>query len=103
MQRQAVPLVITEAPLIGTGMESNVAKDSGEALVSPIEGEVMMVDGTEITIQDTTINKKVSFEVKKFKRSNQATSVNQKPIVSVGEKIKIVQAGDTVGFAFELE
>jgi len=87
MQRQAVPLVITEAPFIGTGMEKNVAKDSGEALVSPIEGEVTMVDGKEITVKQRDTNKKISFDVKKFKRSNQATSVNQKPIVSVGEKI----------------
>jgi len=88
MQRQAVPLVTTEAPFIGTGMESNVAKDSGEALVSPLDGEVIEVTGDEITVKESTTNRKVNLEVMKFKRSNQATSVNQKPIVIVGDKIK---------------
>ena len=88
MQRQAVPLVITEAPFVGTGMESNVAKDSGEALVSPLNGQIVGVEGEEIIIKEEITNKKTSFEVKKFKRSNQATCVNQKPIVSVGDKVR---------------
>ena len=88
MQRQAVPLVTTEAPYIGTGMESNVAKDSGEALVSPVTGIVTKVTGNNIEVKEQGSNKKVSFEVKKFKRSNQATSFNQKPIVSVNEKVR---------------
>ena len=88
MQRQAVPLVITEAPLIGTGMEMNVAKDSGESIVSPVDGHVVGVAGEEIIIKNEITNKKISFEVKKFKRSNQATSINQKPIVSVGDKVR---------------
>ena len=88
MQRQAVPLVTTEAPYVGTGMEENVARDSGEALISPIAGEVVSVTGDEITVKENETNKKFTFEVKKFKRSNQATSVNQKPLVRVGLKVK---------------
>ena len=88
MQLQAVPLVTTEAPYVGTGMEENVARDSGEALISPIAGEVMSVTGDQITVKEQGTNKKYSFEVRKFKRSNQATSVNQKPLVKVGLKVK---------------
>ena len=88
MQRQAVPLVTTEAPYVGTGMEENVARDSGEALISPISGEVMSVTGDEIVVKEQETNKKHTFEVRKFKRSNQATSVNQKPLVKVGLKVK---------------
>ncbi len=88
MQRQAVPLVTTEAPYVGTGMEENVARDSGEALISPISGEVMSVTGDEIVVKEQETNKKHTFEVRKFKRSNQATSVNQKPLVKTGLKVK---------------
>ena len=88
MQRQAVPLVTTEAPYVGTGMEENVARDSGEALISPISGEVMSVTGDEIVVKEQVTNKKHTFEVRKFKRSNQATSVNQKPLVKAGLKVK---------------
>ena len=88
MQRQAVPLITTEAPYVGTGMEENVARDSGEALISPVSGEVISVSGDEITIKEQGTNKKHNFEVRKFKRSNQATSVNQKPLVKVGLKVK---------------
>ena len=88
MQRQAVPLVKTEAPYVGTGMEENVARDSGEALISPVSGEVINVSGDEIVLKEKETNKKHTFEVQKFKRSNQATSVNQKPLVKVGTKVK---------------
>jgi len=88
MQRQAVPLVKTEAPYVGTGMEENVARDSGEALISNISGTVEEVSGDEITIKEDGTNKKHRFTVLKFKRSNQATSWNQKPLVRVGTKVK---------------
>jgi len=88
MQRQAVPLVKTEAPYVGTGMEENVARDSGEALISNISGTVEEVSGDEISIKEEGTNKKHRFEVLKFKRSNQATSWNQKPLVKVGSKVK---------------
>ena len=88
MQRQAVPLVKTEAPYVGTGMEANVARDSGEALISNISGTVEEVSGDEISVKEEGTNKKHRFEVLKFKRSNQATSWNQKPLVKVGTKVK---------------
>ncbi len=88
MQRQAVPLIKTEAPYIGTGMEENVARDSGEALICKISGEVVSVSGDEIIVKELGTNKKINYEVKKFKRSNQATSVNQKPLVRKGIKVK---------------
>ena len=88
MQRQAVPLVKTEAPYVGTGMEENVARDSGEALISNISGTVEEVSGDEITVKEQGTNKKHRFTVLKFKRSNQATSWNQKPLVKVGTKVK---------------
>ena len=88
MQRQAVPLITTEAPYVGTGMEENVARDSGEALISKVSGVVASVSGDEIIVKEEGTNKKVSYEVKKFKRSNQATSVNQKPLVREGIKVK---------------
>ena len=88
MQRQAVPLIKTEAPYIGTGMEENVARDSGEALICKISGEVVSVSGDEIIVKELGTNKKINYEVKKFKRSNQATSVNQKPLVREGIKVK---------------
>ncbi len=88
MQRQAVPLVKTEAPYVGTGMEENVARDSGEALISNVSGTVEEVTGEEISVKEEGTNKKHRFEVLKFKRSNQATSWNQKPLVKVGTKVK---------------
>ena len=88
MQRQAVPLVKTEAPYVGTGMEENVARDSGEALISNISGTVEEVSGDEISVKEEGTNKKHRFEVLKFKRSNQATSWNQKTLVKVGAKVK---------------
>ena len=88
MQRQAVPLVKTEAPYVGTGMEENVARDSGEALISNVAGTVEEVSGDEIAVKEDGTNKKHRFAVLKFKRSNQATSWNQKPLVKVGTKVK---------------
>ena len=84
MQRQAVPLVRTEAPYVGTGMEENVARDSGEALISNVAGTVEEVSGDEIAVKEEGTNKKHRFDVLKFKRSNQATSWNQKPLVKIG-------------------
>ena len=82
MQRQAVPLLDTEAPLVGTGMEYRTAKDSGAALVAKETGTVSAVDSGEIIISG------VSYKLRKFERSNANTSVNQRPIVSVGDKVK---------------
>jgi DNA-directed RNA polymerase subunit beta len=88
MQRQAVPLLEAEAPLVGTGVERRAAEDSGDMIISPIEGEVVEVDGDEIVVKEKDTNKKHTFPLDKFKRSNQGTCMNQKPLVAVGDKVK---------------
>ena len=86
MQRQAVPLLRTERPFVGTGMEYKAAVDSGVCIVADCDGTVSYVDADKINIiGDDGIERK--YELIKFKRSNQGTCVNQRPIVSVGEKI----------------
>ncbi len=86
MQRQAVPLLRTERPFVGTGMEYKAAVDAGVCIVAECGGTVSYVDADKIhLIGDDGIERK--YELTKFKRSNQGTCVNQRPIVSVGEKI----------------
>ena len=92
MQRQAVPLVRSEAPLVGTGMESAVAADSGVTTVARRAGIVDQVDGTRIVIRTEKDADEVSpgvdiYNLMKFQRSNQNTCINQRPIVKVGDKI----------------
>ena len=96
MQRQAVPLLRAEAPIVGTGMEGRVARDSRAAIVAEGDGVVEYVDATRIVIRydQSALDRKVSFEepvkeykLTKFRRTNQDTCINQKPIVSVGEKV----------------
>jgi DNA-directed RNA polymerase subunit beta len=82
MQRQAVPLLDTEAPLVGTGMEAQVADDSGAILVSKTKGTVKAVSGNEIVIDDFV------YKLKKFERSNAGTCINQRPLVKPGDKVK---------------
>ena len=86
MQRQAVPLLCTQAPIIGTGMEYKVAVDSGVCILSKNAGVVERVTGDEIVIRkdDGGVDK---YSVLKFKRSNQGTCVNQRPIVYKGDKV----------------
>ncbi len=97
MQRQAVPLIKTEAPLIGTGMESNVARDSGTALVARRSGVVDQVDAERIVIRvegKTPKDQGVDiYNLKKFQRSNQNTCINQKPLVEMGD---VVEVGDVI-------
>jgi DNA-directed RNA polymerase subunit beta len=88
MQRQAVPLIKSDAPLVGTGMEARAAVDSGEVVVSPVDGEVVSVTGDEIVIKEKGANKKHTLPLEKFERSNQGTCINQKPIVEEGDKVK---------------
>ena len=86
MQRQAVPLLRTERPFVGTGMEYKAAVDSGVCVVSDYNGKVTSVSADQIVlIDDTGIERK--YKLIKFKRSNQGTCVNQRPIVSVGEQV----------------
>lgn len=90
MQRQAVPLLAPQAPVVGTGMEYKVATDSGNCILAKHAGEVIRVTGDEIQVR--TENGDIDhYEVLKFKRSNQSTCVNQKPIVFKGDHVKAGQ------------
>jgi DNA-directed RNA polymerase subunit beta len=89
MQRQAVPLVRPEAPLVGTGIEGRVAQDSGDMVISKVKGTVVDVTGDEIVVKEARKNAKHSYRVQKFERSNQGTSMNQKPIVSIGDDVEV--------------
>ncbi len=87
MQRQAVPLITTEAPVIGTGIEYKAAVDSGVVVVAKEDGVVESVDAKTIVIKNK--NKKLdTYELDKFRRSNSGTTINQRPIVAEGEKVK---------------
>ncbi len=88
MQRQAVPLITSDAPLVGTGMEARAAIDSGEVIISPVDGEVVVVTGDEIVVKEAGTNVKHTMVLDKFQRSNQGTCINQKPIVAEGDKVK---------------
>src|SRR5690606_11120146 len=87
MQRQAVPLLRTEAPLVGTGIEGRVALDSGVLQVARRPGEVAYVSATKIIIQ-TDDGQQDVYELMKFERSNQGTCFHQKPIVRVGQRVE---------------
>ena len=87
MQRQAVPLLKTERPFVGTGMEYKAAVDSGVCVVSEYDGKITYVDADRITMVDTD-GVEHKYELIKFKRSNQGTCVNQRPIVTAGEEVK---------------
>ena len=94
MQRQAVPLVRSDAPLVGTGMEAVVARDSGATVVARRAGVVEQIDGTRIVLRATeeTDPSKPGVDIyrlSKFQRSNQSTCINQRPLVRVGDKINV--------------
>jgi DNA-directed RNA polymerase subunit beta len=98
MMRQAVPLLKPESPLVGTGIESDVALDSGVTIVANRDGTVDKIDGKRIVIKateetDFTKSGVDIYNLQKFKRSNQNTCINQKPLVRVGDKVK---SGDII-------
>jgi DNA-directed RNA polymerase subunit beta len=99
MQRQAVPLLRTVAPLVGTGIEKIVARDSGQIIVAKHPGEVIMVDGTKVVVRrtgqkSTEVGSDVDiYNLTKYQRSNQNTCVNQHPVVKTGLHVK---AGDVL-------
>ncbi len=98
MMRQAVPLLKPESPLVGTGIESDVALDSGVTIVAKRDGVVDKIDGKRIVIKatsetDFTKSGVDIYNLQKFKRSNQNTCINQKPLVRVGDKVK---SGDII-------
>ena len=93
MQRQAVPLLVTEAPVVGTGMEYKAACDSGVVVLAKNSGTVELVDAESIVIRRDDNNEKDEYTLLKFRRSNQGTCINQRPIVSHGEHI---EAGEVI-------
>ncbi len=97
MQRQGVPLLRSEAPLVGTGMEATVAKDSGATLVAKYDGIVDAVDANRIVIRsqsgDVADAGVEIYKLQKFRRSNQNTCINQVPLVKVGD---VIHAGDII-------
>ncbi|HSV30742.1 MAG TPA: DNA-directed RNA polymerase subunit beta [Atribacteraceae bacterium] len=87
MQRQAVPLLISQPPFIGTGMEYKVAQDSGTTVIARRTGRVKRVDAREIEIENEQGERDI-YLLEKFQRSNQSTCMNQKPIVRLGDRVK---------------
>lgn len=86
MQRQAVPTVQPEEPLVGTGLEERAAQDSGQVILSDVAGVVTEADGRGVTVKTESGAK--TFPIYKFKRSNQSTCMSQRPAVRVGDKVK---------------
>jgi len=102
MQRQAVPLMYPKAPIVGTGIEKKVAKDSRSCVVSPVDGKVVYVDSNTIHIKRKDVQDSLTLfegeavheiELKKYFRTNQNTVHNQRPLVKEGEKVKV---GDVI-------
>src|SRR5690242_20551353 len=91
MQRQAVPLIQADAPLVGTGMEAAVARDSGATIVARRAGMVDQIDGARIVVRatndDSTTKGVDIYRLRKFMRSNQSTCINQRPLVRVGDMV----------------
>ena len=92
MQRQAVPLLVTEAPVVGTGMERKAAVDSGNCVLATAPGTVEKISSNEIVVREDSGVKKF-YKLEKFARSNQGTCMNQRPIINCGDH---VEAGDVL-------
>lgn len=100
MQRQAVPLLTTEAPLVGTGLERKVAVDSGAVIVAKQAGTVVHVSAETVTVQPDNEDNETpifgvvtdTYQLTKYKKSNQETCINQKPIVRTGDRVEVGQA-----------
>ena len=88
MQRQAVPLMVTEAPIVGTGMEHKAAKDSGVVIIAKHSGTIDFVDADKIVVLRDDGEGEDEYKLLKFKRSNQGTCINQRPIVFKGEHVE---------------
>ena len=92
MQRQAVPLLQPQAPIVGTGIESRVARDSGQVLLSRVRGSVVSVNGREVVVVDDA-GREHAHRLIKFARTNQGTCLNQRPVVQKGDHVNV---GDTL-------
>ena len=90
MQRQAVPLMVTDSPIVGTGMEYKTAKDSGICAIAKNSGVVERVSANEIVIRNDE-SMRDTYKLIKYQRSNQSTCLNQKPIVNVGDRVEAGQ------------
>ncbi len=90
MQKQAVPLIRAEAPFVGTGMEQRAAYDAGDLVITPVAGVVENVSADFITIMADD-GKRETYLLRKFQRTNQGTSYNQKPLVNLGERVEAGQ------------
>jgi DNA-directed RNA polymerase subunit beta len=97
MQRQAVPLIQSDAPIVGTGMEAAVARDSGATIVAKRAGMIDQIDGARIVVRATAEDGSTMgvdiYRLRKYMRSNQSTCINQRPLVKVGDR---VAAGDII-------
>ena len=100
MQRQAIPLLIPEAPIVGTGMEYLNARDSGQAIIALNDGVVERVDATAIQVRATETGDLDRYPLTKFQRSNSSTVLNQIPIIEMGEK---VTAGEVLADSSSME
>src|SRR5213079_3330047 len=89
MQRQAVPLMIPQAPLIGTGLEYRAAVDTGDVVVAGQAGQVVDVDAEKVVVE--TKDGRDTYDMTKFMRSNQGTLIHQKPIVGLGDRVSSEQ------------
>ena len=87
MQRQAVPLITAEAPIVGTGVEARAARDSGHLIIAEEDGEILKAEGSVIEIKGKS-GKIKRYDLSKFLRSNASTCINQRPIINKGDKIK---------------
>ena len=90
MQRQAVPLLVTDSPIVGTGMEYKTAKDSGICVIAKNDGVVERISSDEIVIKTET-GKRDKYKLIKYQRSNQSTCLNQRPIINFGDNVKAGQ------------
>jgi DNA-directed RNA polymerase subunit beta len=93
MQRQALPLLKPHAPFVGTGLEYNIAHDSGSAVTAHADGVVTVMDSRHIVVRNDETGEEMNYVLQKFARSNGGTCINQTPIVHVGDKVK---AGDII-------
>src|SRR5579859_4364017 len=93
MQRQAVPLLVPQAPIVGTGVEGQAARDSGQVVLSRVDGEVVAVEAAKIVIKADADGELHEYPLQKFVRSNQDTCINQRPSCELGQR---VQAGDVL-------
>lgn len=87
MQRQAVPLIVTEAPIIGTGIEYKAARDSGVVIINEDDGEISKISANYIEVKRDSDKSTKRYNLRKFKRANAGTTINQRPIVSLGDRV----------------